>query len=288
LNLKELIRSVRRIQFQTQNLSNQKRLGEVSSSFKGFGMSFNEVREYQFGDETRFIDWNVTARYNKPHVKVFEEEREQVNLLMIDVSKSLDYGSKLKTKKDIVTELLATIGFSCALNKDRVGAIFFSDRVECYFEPQVGLKNIWAIATKLMHWESPEKSSNLLNALSFLRSARLKKFRLFILSDFHFDQPEVQREALVKTKKNNRVYIINVGDEAEISMPRFGFYKLVNNETGLVTWHNGFSKRKLDLHEKHFEANKLFWKNECRKSRMHYLEVSNNEDVFKKLNGLIR
>ena len=251
-------------------------------------MSFSEVREYQFGDETRFIDWNVTARYNKPHVKVFEEEREQVNLLMIDVSKSLDFGSKRKTKKDIVTELFATIGFSCALNKDRVGAIFFSDRVECYFEPKVGIKNIWMIASKLMNWESHEKKSSLSNALSFLRSARLKKFRLFILSDFHFEQSEVQRDALIKTKKNNRVYVVNVGDEAEASTPRFGFYKFINNETGLATWNNGFSKRKIELHEKYFEANKLFWKNECRKSKMHYLEVSNNEDVFKKLNGLIR
>jgi uncharacterized protein (DUF58 family) len=116
---------VRRIQFKTQSLTYQNRLGEVSSSFKGFGMSFSEVREYQFGDETRFIDWNVTARYNKPHVKVFEEEREQVNILMIDVSKSMDFGGDEKSKNQLIVELYATIAFSCALNKDRVGVLFF-------------------------------------------------------------------------------------------------------------------------------------------------------------------
>lgn len=288
MNLKALIRSVRCIQFQTQKLSNHKRLGEVSSSFKGFGMSFSEVREYQFGDETRFIDWNVTARYNHPHVKVFEEEREQVNMLMIDVSKSLNFGENNRTKKDVVAELFATIGFSCAMNKDRVGAIFFSDQVECYFEPKVGMKNIWMIASRLIHWESQKEASNLSSALSYLRSAQLKKFRLFILSDFHFESSELQMDALVKTKKNNRVYALKVNDKSEFRMPKFGFYKLIHSENGTSTWYNGFSKRDRMQYEKEHLVNNSFWRSACRKSKIHYLDMSTKEDVFKKLNGLIR
>ncbi|MEJ6588631.1 MAG: DUF58 domain-containing protein [Crocinitomicaceae bacterium] len=287
MSLKELIRSVRRIQFKSQGLTNQKRLGEVSSSFKGFGMNFSEVREYQFGDETRFIDWNVTARYNRPHVKVFEEEREQVNMLMIDVSKSMDFQSDQKSKKQTLIELFATISFSCAFNKDRVGAIFFSDKVERYFEPKAGIKNIWMIAMELIEWESRAKHSELIVPLSFLRSLKLKKYRLFLLSDFHFEDTEKQVEALVKTKRKNRIYVLNVRQNLETALPLRGFYQLINSETGSKTWHNGFSNKIRNRLSDQTETLKTYWKNQCRKSNMHYMELTSQDDIFKKLNKLI-
>jgi len=287
LSLKELIRSVRRIQFKTQSLTYQNRLGEVSSSFKGFGMSFSEVREYQFGDETRFIDWNVTARYNKPHVKVFEEEREQVNILMIDVSKSMDFGGDEKSKNQLIVELYATIAFSCALNKDRVGVLFFSDKVERYFEPKAGMKNIWMIAMQLMEWKNKSAHSDLQEPLRFLRALKLKRFRLFVLSDFHFERNTLQKEALVKTKGKNRVYALNVRDRMESTIPLRGFYQLIHAETGARTWYNGFSKKRRDLLMKLETNARQYWKNECRKNNIHYMELSGEVDVFKKLNGLM-
>lgn len=287
MNLKELIRSVRRIQFKSQSLTHQKRLGEVSSSFKGFGMNFSEVREYQFGDETRFIDWNVTARYNRPHVKVFEEEKEQVNMLMIDVSKSMDFESDQKSKKQTLIELFATISFSCAFNKDRVGAIFFSNKVERYFEPKGGVKNIWMIAMELMEWESTASHSELMAPLSFLRSLKLKRYRLFLMSDFHFENPEKQLDSLVKTKRKNRTYVLNVRGYLENGLPLRGFYQLINSETGKKTWHNGFSNKVRNQLAKQTESVKSYWKKECRKSNMQYMELTSQDDVFKKLNGLI-
>ena len=287
MNLNELIRSVRRIQFKTQNLTHQNRLGEVSSSFKGFGMSFSEVREYQFGDETRFIDWNVTARYNRPHVKVFEEEREQVNILMIDVSASMNIGGSKRSKKQLVIELYATIAFSCGLNKDKVGVIFFSDKVERYFEPKAGMKNIWMIAMQLIEWKNESAHSDLQEPLSFIRGLKLKRFRLFVLSDFHFDGNALQKEALVKTKRENRVYALNVRDLMETNFPLKGFYQLIHAETGKKTWYNGFSKKKRQELKQLEQTSCEYWKNECRKNNIHYMELNGEVDVFKKLNGLI-
>ena len=288
MNIKELIRSVRRIQFKTQILTHQNRLGEVSSSFKGFGMNFSEVREYQFGDETRFIDWNVTARYNRAHVKVFEEEKEQVNILMIDVSKSMDFGSKKKSKRELLVELYATIAFSCALNKDKVGVLFFSDKVERYFEPKLGMKNIWMIAKHLIEWQNESAHSDLQEPLRFLRSLKLKRFRLFLLSDFHFEKNKLQKEALVRTKKNNRAYALNVRDQMESNIPLKGFYQIVHSETGKRSWYNGFSRRKRNALQALEYQERQYWNNECRKNNIYYMEFSGEVDVFKKLNGLIQ
>lgn len=288
MNIKELINKVRRIQFKTQSLTNQNRLGEVSSSFKGFGMSFSEVREYDFGDETRFIDWNVTARYNKPHVKVFEEEKEQVNMLMVDVSSSMDFGSSGKSKKDTLIELFATISFSCALDKDRVGAIFFSDRVERYFEPRSGVKNIWMIVMALIEWKSKETASELIKPLSFLRSLKFKKFRLFVLSDFHFETIEAQKDALVKTKGKNRAYVVSVRDQMESNISLKGFYQLIHAETGKKSWHNGFSKKIREAHQKYDNDAREYWKSECRKNNIHYMDIIGEVDVFKRLNGMMK
>ena len=287
MNIKELIRSVRRIQFKTQSLTHQNRLGEVSSSFKGFGMNFSEVREYQFGDETRFIDWNVTARYNRPHVKVFEEEREQVNILLIDVSKSMDFGSSKRSKKELMIELYATIAFSCALNKDKVGVLFFSDKVERYFEPKSGMKNIWMIAMQLMEWKNESIHSDLQEPLRFLRALKLKRFRLFVLSDFHFERKILQKEALVRTKKKNRVYALNIRDQMESNIPLKGFYQIIHAETGERSWYNGFSKKKRNELMGLEHKTRQYWKNECRKNNIHYMELSGEVDVFKKLNGLM-
>ena len=188
MDTKALLKKVRKIEIKTRRLSDHIFGGEYHSTFKGKGMTFSEVRQYQFGDDVRNIDWNVTARYNRPHVKVFEEEREQVNILLIDVSKSMDFGSGKRSKKELMIELYATIAFSCALNKDKVGVLFFADKVERYFEPKSGMKNIWMIAMQLIEWKNESVDSDLQEPLRFLRALKLKRFRLFVLSDFHFER----------------------------------------------------------------------------------------------------
>ena len=285
MNLKEIIKSVRRIELKAKSFSNQNFSGLDRSASKGLGMNFSEVREYQLGDETRFIDWNVTARYNNPHVKVFEEEREHVNMFFIDVSGSVDFGGGERTKKRVIIELFATMAFSCSMNQDKIGAVFFSDEVVKYFIPKKGKKHVWTMLKYLIENEFKSKSSDPSSAFDFFQKTKWKKYRLFLFSDLLFSDPMQSISALKKTKSKNQAFVIRVYDELENRLPIKGFYQLINSETGLRTWVNGFSTNVQNSMRKTNEKNELLWKDECKRGKILLTSISTQSDIYSKLNG---
>jgi uncharacterized protein (DUF58 family) len=255
------------------------------SSSKGLGMNFSEVREYYFGDETRFIDWNVTARYNNPHVKVFEEDREHVNVFFIDVSGSLDFGSKTRSKRQVLVELFASMAFSCAHGQDKIGAIFFSDEVVKYFEPKKGHKYVWHMLQFLIENDFNSAASDPSVAFTFFQKTKWQKYRAFLFSDLIFSNTNEVIDAFKKVKKKNQAHVVKVYDELELSAPIPGFYQLVNSESGISSWVNGFSsKTKKQYKQLHAEIDEL-WMKECRKANIHLSSLSTDDDIFSKLNG---
>ncbi len=255
------------------------------SSSKGLGMNFSEVREYHFGDETRFIDWNVTARYNNPHVKVFEEDREHVNVFFIDVSGSLDFGEKNRSKRRVLIELFATMAFSCAHNQDKIGAVFFSDQVVKYFEPKKGHKHVWQMLQFLIENEFDSASSDPTVAFTFFQKTKWQKYRVFLFSDLIFSNTNEVIDSFKKVKKKNQAHVVKVYDKLEFSAPVYGFYQLVNAESGISSWFNGFSsKTKKEYKKLHNEIDQI-WKKESRKANIHLSSLATDDDIFSKLNG---
>ena len=285
MNIKEVIRSVRRIELKTRSFSNQNFSGMNQSSSQGLGMNFSEVREYHFGDETRFIDWNVTARYNNPHVKVFEEDREHVNVFFIDVSSSLDFGEKTRSKRRMLVELFATMMFSCAHNQDKIGAVFFSDEVVKYFEPKKGNKYVWQMLQFLIENDFVYASSDPTVAFAFFQKTRWQKYRTFLFSDLIFSNTDEVIAAFKKVKKKNHAYVVKVYDQFELRSPVSGFYQFVNAESGISSWVNGFSSNtKKEYKMLHNEINQI-WISECRKANIHLSFLATDDEIFSKLNG---
>ena len=285
MNVKEIIRSIRRIELKTRSFSNQNFSGMDKSSSKGLGMNFSEVREYHFGDETRFIDWNVTARYNDPHVKVFEEDREHLNVFFIDVSGSLDFGAKNRSKKRVLIEMFATIAFSCVLNQDKIGVVLFSDEVVKYYEPKKGHKYVWQILKFLIENDFSSSSSDPTVAFTFFQKTKWQKYRVFLLSDLIFSNTNQVISAFKKVKKKNRAYVLKVYDNLELNIPAPGFYQLVNSESGLMSWVNGFSSKAQNEFERvHNEVDQI-WTLECKKSKILHCSLSTEDDIFSVLNG---
>jgi uncharacterized protein (DUF58 family) len=255
------------------------------SSSKGLGMNFSEVREYHFGDETRFIDWNVTARYNNPHVKVFEEDREHVNVFFIDVSGSLDFGAKTRSKRQVLVELFASMAFSCAHSQDKIGAVFFSDEVVKYFEPKKGHKHVWHMLQFLIENDFNSAASDPTLAFTFFQKTKWQKYRVFLFSDLIFSNTNEVIDAFKKVKKKNQAHVVKVYDKLELMAPLPGFYRLVNAESGISSWVNGFSsKTKKEYKQLHAEIDQL-WMKECRKANIHISSLATDDDIFSKLNG---
>ena len=268
-----------------KSFSNQNFSGLDRSASKGLGMNFSEVREYQLGDETRFIDWNVTARYNNAHVKVFEEEREHVNMFFIDVSGSLDFGGGERTKKRVIVELFATVAFSCSMNQDKIGAVFFSDEVVKYFVPKKGKKHVWSMLKYLIENDFKSKYSDPSSAFDFFQKTKWKKYRMFLFSDLLFSDPFQSISAFKKTKSKNQAFVIRVHDEMENKLPIKGFYQLINSETGLRTWINGFSTKVQNSMRRTNEKNELLWKEECKSGKILLTSISTRSNIYSKLNG---
>ena len=216
MDTKELLKKVRKIEIKTRRLSDHIFGGEYHSTFKGRGMTFSEVRQYQFGDDVRSIDWNVTARYNEPYVKVFEEERELTMMLMVDVSGSELFGTSNQFKKEIVTEISATLAFSALQNNDKVGLILFSDEIELYIPPKKGKTHVLRIIRELLEFKPKSNKTNLAAALKFLTNVMKKKAIVFVLSDFIDD--DYQQTIRITVKKHD-VTGIRVYDEREESIP---------------------------------------------------------------------
>lgn len=232
----ELLKKVRRIEIKTRGLSNQIFSGEYHSAFKGRGMAFSEVREYQPGDDIRTIDWNVTARFNEPFVKVFEEERELTVMLLVDVSASKDFGTSRQFKKDLVTELCAVLSFSAIQNNDKIGLIFFSDRIEKFIPPKKGKSHILRIIRELIEFEPQSKGTNIAEGLRYLTNAIKKRSIAFLISDFFDTHPAAFESALKIANGKHDVVALRIFDERERSMPDVGMLHLQDAETGQTYW----------------------------------------------------
>lgn len=240
MDTKELLKKVRKIEIKTRRLSDHVFGGEYHSTFKGRGMTFSEVRQYQFGDDVRAIDWNVTARYNEPFVKVFEEERELTLMLVVDVSGSEFFGTTLQFKRDVLTEIAATLSFSALQNNDKVGVLLFSDQVELFIPPKKGRSHILRIIRELLEFEPQSKATDIGNALAFLSGVLKKKAIVFVLSDFMDDGYE---KTLRIAAKKHDLTGIRVYDKLEEELPNLGIVPMVDSETQQTQWINTGSAR---------------------------------------------
>ena len=230
----ELLKKVRRIEIKTRGLSRNIFAGQYHSAFKGRGMAFSEVREYQFGDDVRDIDWNVTARQQRPYIKVFEEEREMTVMLLVDVSASRNFGAVGELKKEMITEIAATLAFSTIQNNDKIGVIFFSDRIEKFIPPQKGKKHVLYIIRELIDFTPEHTGTELSQALRYLTNAIKKRCTVFFISDFI--TPEDFSNAMTIANRKHDVVAIQVYDKRETELPRAGLVKLCDAERGKEVW----------------------------------------------------
>lgn len=236
----ELLKKVRKIEIKTRGLSSQVFSGEYHSAFKGRGMAFSEVREYTPGDDVRTIDWNVTARFNSPYVKVFEEERELNVVLLVDVSASGQFGTLKQSKKDLITELCAVVAFSASTNNDKIGVIFFSDKIEKYIPPKKGKTHILRIIRELVSIEPTSTKTDISQALRYLTNVIKKKSIVFVVSDFIDNNPFV--DAIKIANKKHDIVALEIFDKTEREIPPVGLIKLKDLESGEIKWVDTSSK----------------------------------------------
>lgn len=251
----DLIKKVRKVEIKTKGLSSQVFAGSYHSAFKGRGMSFSEVRNYSYGDDVRNIDWNVTARYNEPFIKVFEEERELNVMLLIDVSKSAFFGSQGAFKNEIITEIAAVLAFSAIQNNDKVGVIFFSDKIEKYIPPQKGKSHILRIIRELIEVKPTSNGTDIAIALKYFNNIMKRSSIAFLLSDF-MDKPENYADGITIARKKHDLIGLHLFDERERQMENIGLVNFVDSETGKDIWVNTSNKQTREKYTQHFD-NKL-------------------------------
>ncbi len=286
MDTKELLKKIRQLEIKTKGLTKHIFSGEYHSAFKGRGMTFSEVRDYHFGDEVRTIDWNVTARFNEPHVKVFDEERELSVMLIIDVSGSEEFGWENKTKKDLALELAAILSFSAISNNDKVGAIFVSDQVEKYIAPGKGKKHSLIILREFIELVPKSKGTDLNEGLKFFRNTQKKRNIAFVISDF-VDSNEFMEGMKVSRKKHD-VIALRLVDEAEAELPKMGIVQLFNAETGETTWVNSNSEKARTIHAQNFKSFEESLQQDFKKSGIDYASIQTNEDFIKPLMKLFQ
>ena len=276
----ELIKKVRRIEIKTRGLTRHIFAGEYHSAFKGRGITFSEVREYQYGDDIRSIDWNVTARFNHPYIKVFEEERELTVMLLVDVSGSGNFGTTTSFKKDIMTEVAAVLSFSAIYNNDKIGVIFFSDKVEKFIPPQKGRKHILRIIRELLDFEPESHKTSLDEPLRFLTNAIKKRCTAFIISDFIVPDFE---EALKIASNKHDVVALKVYDPREKSIPDVGLLKVMDSETGYEKWIDTSSGSAKKAYEEWWNSHIDLIKNIFKRCGVDFTALSTGEDYVKPL-----
>lgn len=236
MEINELLKKIHQLEIKSKGLTKHIFSGEYHSAFKGRGMTFSEVRNYQFGDEVRTIDWNVTARFNDPFVKVFEEERELTVMFIIDISASENFGTQTKSKKDILLETVATLAFSALSNNDKVGALLITEQVERYFPPKKGRKHVLHILRELIQMKPQHKGTNLENGFKFFNNIEKKRTICFVISDFLDDSTFVDGLKLINRRHD--VIALKLEDPSEYQLPKMGFVKMKNAESGTTTWVN--------------------------------------------------
>lgn len=285
MDTKELLKKVRKIEIKTRRLSDHIFGGEYHSTFKGRGMTFSEVRQYQFGDDVRNIDWNVTARYNEPYVKVFEEERELTMMLMADVSGSELFGTTNQFKKEIITEISATLAFSALQNNDKVGLILFSDEIELFIPPKKGKSHVLRIIRELLEFTPKSKRTDFSEALKYLSNVMKKKAIVFVLSDFITD--DYERTLKIVGNKHD-VTGIRVFDPREETIPNVGMVQMEDVETGAVRLINTKSKKVRTAYEKYNKERVTYFQETFTKSGCGVLNCRVDESYVKKLLGYFK
>lgn len=285
MDTKELLKKVRKIEIKTKGLSNQHFSGEYHSAFKGRGMAFSEVREYVAGDEVRTIDWNVTARFNAPFVKVFEEERELTVLLLVDISASGLYGTRQQLKRETIAELCAVLAFSAVSNHDRAGLLLFSDHVEHFIPPKKGKKHILRMIRELIHHQTAHSGTRIDEALKYVTKTTKKKSTVFILSDFmapSFD------EALKTTARKHDVIALKINDPSERELPSIGAIPFNDLETGETAWVNTSSERVRQQYRQSAEQKAVALRQLFRQANVDSAEISTDQDYVQPLMQLFK
>lgn len=282
----ELLKKVRKIEIKTKGLSTQIFSGEYHSAFKGRGMAFSEVREYTPGDDIRTIDWNVTARMGETYVKVFEEEREMSVMLLVDVSASGKFGTHKQFKQDLITELCAVIAFSASQNNDKIGVIFFSDKIEKFIPPKKGKSHILRIIRELINFEPQQSGTNIELALKYLTNVIKKKSICFLISDFHDNN--FYADALKIANRKHDLVALRIHDQHETKIPDVGLIKLRDNETGKVMWVDTSDKsfkKQLEINHLKFEAQ---LKDTFNKSGVDFTTIHTHDGYVKPLMNLFK
>ena len=277
----EILKKVRKIEIKTRGLSSNIFAGQYHTAFKGRGMAFSEVREYQFGDDVRDIDWNVTARFHRPYVKVFEEERELTVMLLIDVSGSLDFGTQRQMKRDMVTEIAATIAFSAIQNNDKIGVVFFSDKIEKYIPPKKGRKHILYIIREMLDFQPESKRTDVKQAIEFLSSVQKRRTTAFILSDFYV-RNDFQQSLQICNRKHD-VVAIQVYDIRAKELPDVGLMKVVDAETGFEQYVDTGSRKLRQSYQRYWMGRQAELSETFNKSNVDHVSIATNEDFVKSL-----
>ncbi len=285
MDTKEILKKVRKIEIKTRRLSDHVFSGAYHTSFKGRGMTFSEVRQYQFGDDVRNIDWNVTAKYNEPFVKIFEEERELNMMLLVDCSGSEQFGTKNQFKSEVIAEIAATLSFSATKNNDKIGLILFSDQIELYIPPKKGKSHVLRIIRELIEFQPKSKKTSLGNALQFLSSVMKKKAIVFVISDFMTSEYE---DTLKIASKKHDITGIRVFDPREETIPNIGLVQIKDAETDQLIYVNTNSKKTLLDYEMNYKKQVDYFKNVFSKSGASIINSRVDEDYVKKLLGFFR
>ena len=282
----ELLKKIRRLEIRTKGLTKHMFSGEYHSAFKGRGMAFSEVRDYHFGDEIRTIDWNVTARYNEPFVKVFNEERELTIMLLIDISGSTDFGTSERTKRDLALEIAAVLAFSAIENNDKVGALFMSDKVEKYIAPEKGKKHTLLILRELMGFVPTSKGTDLSEGLKFLRNTQKKRTISFVISDFTDEHNFIDGMRL--TSKRHDTIAIRLKDEAEEILPDLGIVSLFNAELGSTCWVNSSNENVRERYAVQYQEREHQLTQAFNRSGIDNVILKTDDDIIRPLIALFK
>lgn len=277
----DLLKKVRRIEIKARGLSSNIFAGEYHSAFKGRGMAFSEVREYSYGDDMRDIDWNVTARYNKPFIKIFEEERELTVMLLIDVSESLSFGTSTVIKRDMLAEIAATLAFSAIQNNDKIGVIFFSDKIEKFVPPKKGRKHILYIIRKILSFEPENNQTDISMALRYLTNAIKKRCTAFLLSDF-IDTSDYKQALKIANRKHDLVSV-QVYDKMSTELKPLGLMKVYNPETGDDQWIDTSSRKVRSIYRNWWINQQTYMQGAFKQSGVDSVSISTDDDYVKSL-----
>ena len=283
----ELLKKVRKIEIKTKGLSQNIFAGEYHSAFKGRGMTFSEVREYQYGDDIRDIDWNVTARHNRPYVKVFEEERELTVMLMVDVSGSKDFGAVGEVKREFMAEIAATIAFSAIQNNDKVGVVFFSEKIEKFIPPKKGKKHILLVIRELLDFQPENRGTDINMAMEFLTSAIKKRCTTFVISDFIDDTHDYYKSMSIANNKHD-VIALQVYDKREAELPDVGLMRVLDSETGEERWINTSSKKTRQAYQKWWFNRQQRMNITAQRCKVDLASMATDEDYVKTLMSLFK